>query len=74
MLASGWAFRDAGIARLQLWVEPVNAASVRVAERSGFRADGVLRSFIERDGVRRDVVFYSLLPSETTAAYFAKPS
>jgi RimJ/RimL family protein N-acetyltransferase len=73
-LVSLWAFREAGIARLQLWAEPTNLPSTRVAERCGFRAEGVLRAFIERDGLRRDVVFYSLLPGEIAAEHFANPS
>ena len=66
-LAAEWAFREGQIARLQLRAEPANVASVRVAERCRFRAEGVLRSFIERDGIRRDVVLYSLLPRDISA-------
>jgi [ribosomal protein S5]-alanine N-acetyltransferase len=72
-LASLWAFREAGIERLQLWVEPANVPSTRVAERSGFQAEGVLRSYIEREGVRRDVVFYSLLPGDIAAEHSPIP-
>jgi len=65
--AAKWAFLEGQNARLQFWAEPENLASVRVAERCRFQAEGVLRSFIERDGVRRDVVFYSLLPQDISA-------
>lgn len=32
-----WAHHDLGVARLQLYVEPWNTASIRTAERAGFR-------------------------------------
>ena len=63
-LLSEWALSSLGIARLQLWTEPDNVASQRVAERSGYVKEGVLRSYRERNGHRFDAVFYSLLPSD----------
>ena len=38
--------------------------SQRVAEKAGFRREGVLRSFRELKGMRRDYVIYSLLPGD----------
>jgi RimJ/RimL family protein N-acetyltransferase len=35
-----------------------------VAERAGFKREGVLRAYGEVDGERVDAVFYSLLPSD----------
>ena len=67
-LVARWALSELELARLQLWTEPDNIPSQRVAERSGFRREGVLRSYIERrDGRRADAVFYSLLPSDLPA-------
>jgi [ribosomal protein S5]-alanine N-acetyltransferase len=63
-LLSRWALAQPGIARLQLWTVPENVASQRVAERSGFQREGVLRSYAEVDGRRVDAVFYSLLPGD----------
>jgi [ribosomal protein S5]-alanine N-acetyltransferase len=63
-LVSGWALRELGLARLQLLAEPSNEASQRVAERSGFTREGVLRSYTELDGRRLDYVMFSLLPSD----------
>lgn len=63
-LASRWAIERAGYARLELWTEPENAASQRLAERAGYRRDGVLRSYSEVNGRRVDAVFYSLLASD----------
>ncbi|WP_338676727.1 GNAT family protein [Streptomyces sp. SCSIO 30461] len=41
---AAWALGDLQIPRLQLYVEPWNAASQRTAERVGFRREGLLRS------------------------------
>ena len=66
-LMSPWALQQPGIARLQLWASPDNVASLRVAERSGFTREGVLRSYAERaDGSRVDAVFFSLLARDLT--------
>jgi RimJ/RimL family protein N-acetyltransferase len=51
--------------RLELLTDPDNAASQRVAEKVGFRREGVLRSHVSHpDGRRRDSVIFSLLPGE----------
>jgi [ribosomal protein S5]-alanine N-acetyltransferase len=63
-LVSRWALSNPGIARLELSTSPENAASQRVAERSGFRREGVLRSYHLVDGRREDAVFFSLLPGD----------
>jgi ribosomal-protein-alanine N-acetyltransferase len=63
-LLAQWAFRDLGLARLALLTEPGNRASQRIAERLGFRREGVLRSYDENDGRRVDNVVFSLLPDE----------
>jgi RimJ/RimL family protein N-acetyltransferase len=63
-LVSRWAFRDLGLARLGLSTEPSNHHSQHIAERCGFRREGVLRSYGEIDGRRVDYVLFSLLPSD----------
>jgi RimJ/RimL family protein N-acetyltransferase len=63
-LLSRWALRDLALARLGLSTEPWNRRSQRVAERTGFRREGVLRSYAEVDGRRVDHVSFSLLPSD----------
>lgn len=62
-LLTRWAARHA-IARLPLIVEPANAASIRVAEKAGFRREALLRSYIELHGTRRDVHLDALLPED----------
>jgi RimJ/RimL family protein N-acetyltransferase len=63
-LVSGWCFENLGVARLGLLTEPWNDASRRVADRAGFRQEGVLRSWAEIDGRRVDYVSFSLLPRD----------
>jgi RimJ/RimL family protein N-acetyltransferase len=63
----GWAFAELGLERLELITDPENRASQRVAEKVGFRREGVLRShLLHPDGHRRDSVMFSLLPGELT--------
>ena len=63
-LLSEWAFRGMGLVRLEILAEPENEASQAVAERTGFRREGVLRSFRELKGSRRDYALFSLLAEE----------
>ena len=60
----GWAFAELGARRLELVVEPGNRPSQRVAEKAGFRQEGLLRSYLEIRGERRDALMYSLLPED----------
>lgn len=67
-LVSRWALEQLGLERLQLIAEPENAASCVVAEKAGFRREGVLRSYMPTpQRGRRDVAMYSLLPGELRA-------
>jgi RimJ/RimL family protein N-acetyltransferase len=60
-----YGFDELGLARLQLVADPANVASQRVAEKVGFRREGVLRSHMRHpDGRRRDSVMFSLLPGD----------
>ena len=63
-LASHWAVRDLGVARVHLTTHVDNPASQRVAERAGFRREGVLRSWEEIRGERVDLVMFSLVGSD----------
>ncbi|MBY8878254.1 GNAT family N-acetyltransferase [Actinacidiphila acidipaludis] len=60
-----WALRDLRIPRLELWVEPWNTASLRTAERCGFRREGLLRQWQRVGKERRDMVMYALLDGES---------
>ncbi|MDX6644311.1 MAG: hypothetical protein QOK40_38, partial [Miltoncostaeaceae bacterium] len=66
-LLSRWALANLGLARLDLFAEEENVASVRVAERAGFVREGLLRSYIEIKGRRRSVLVFSLLAHDVAS-------
>lgn len=64
-LLSRWGLDELELQRLDLITDPDNAASQRVAEKVGFRREGVLRAHLHHpDGRIRDSVMFSLLPGE----------
>ncbi|MEU7143649.1 GNAT family protein [Nocardia sp. NPDC046473] len=63
-LLAYWAFDVLGIARLELTCAPDNIASQRVAVRSGFFLEGIMRSYMRFQGGRRDTMLFSLLPED----------
>jgi RimJ/RimL family protein N-acetyltransferase len=64
-LVSRWGLEELGLGRVELITDPDNTASQRVAEKVGFRREGILRShLLHPDGRRRDSVMFSLLPNE----------
>ena len=64
-LLSGWALDELELQRVDLITDPDNLASQRVAEKVGFRREGVLRAHLRHpDGRIRDSVMFSLLPGE----------
>ena len=58
---SGWGLGLPGIYRLELCVEPWNEGSWRAAERCGYTREGLLRSWQEVGGRRKDMYMYSRL-------------
>ena len=63
-LVGEWAFAALDLPRLQLRIDPENAASIRVARQCGYRFEGVLRSVFELRGQRVDSAMYSRLPAD----------
>jgi RimJ/RimL family protein N-acetyltransferase len=62
---SRYAHDELGLQRLDLITDPDNVASQRVAEKVGYRREGVLRAHLRHlDGRIRDSVMFSLLPGE----------
>jgi RimJ/RimL family protein N-acetyltransferase len=55
---------ELGAERVVLHIAVGNPASQRVAERCGYRLEGVLRSEYWKPGVRADTQLWSLLPSD----------
>jgi [ribosomal protein S5]-alanine N-acetyltransferase len=63
-LVARWALRELGLPRVQLVTDPENVPSQLVAERAGFRREGLLRAYIELQDGRRDCLMFSLLGGE----------
>lgn len=62
---SRWALDDLDLQRMELITDPANLASQRVAEKVGYRREGVMRAHLRHsDGRIRDSVMFSLLPGE----------
>lgn len=59
-LLSRWALDTLGLERLDLYAEPENEASHRVAERAGFERGDLVRSGIALRGRRYDVIRFTL--------------
>jgi RimJ/RimL family protein N-acetyltransferase len=66
-LLSRYAFEELDVQRIEVWIDPDNAPSQRVAERVGFHREGLLRSFRRVGDQRRDMLMYSLLPPDLQA-------
>jgi RimJ/RimL family protein N-acetyltransferase len=63
-LLTRWGLDGLGLERLELRIDVRNTASERVAERCGYRLDGVLRSSHVKEGLRADVGVWSRLASD----------
>ncbi|NES15452.1 MULTISPECIES: GNAT family N-acetyltransferase [Micromonospora] len=62
---TAWGFGELGLHRVQLWHAVDNEASCRVAERSGYRLEGVLReSHRYGDGRRHDEHLHARLATD----------
>ena len=63
-LLSRWGFDELGLERLELRIDVTNTASERVAERAGYRRDGVLRNIHFQEGLRSDTGVWSRLRTD----------
>jgi RimJ/RimL family protein N-acetyltransferase len=63
-LLTDWGFETLGLERLELRMDAENAASVRVAERVGYRLEGILRSVYFKEGRRTDTAVFSRLRND----------
>ena len=64
-LLTRWGFADLGLERLELRIDVTNVASERVAERAGYRREGVLRNVHFKEGLRCDTGVWSRLGSDS---------
>jgi ribosomal-protein-alanine N-acetyltransferase len=63
---SRWGLSLDGVFRVELHVEPWNEGSWRAAEKVGYVREGLMRSWREIGGERRDLFLYSLVLSDLT--------
>jgi RimJ/RimL family protein N-acetyltransferase len=63
-LAAQWAFAALGAERLEARTDPGNLASQRLLTRAGFTREGLERMSRVTNGVRGDMICWSLLPGD----------
>jgi RimJ/RimL family protein N-acetyltransferase len=63
-LVTDWAIAGLGLERVELRIDVDNEPSIRVAERAGYRREGVLRSLHFKEDLRADLAVYSLLAGD----------
>lgn len=63
-LAGEWLLGACGLARVELMIEPANAAMVAAATAAGYANEGLLRKYLRERGKRIDVVVMSLIPAD----------
>ena len=60
-LLTRWGFDELGLERLELRIDPENVPSTKVAERAGYRLEGVLRNLHFKGDLRADLGVWSRL-------------
>lgn len=63
-LALAFAFGEINLHRVTLTAFEYNQPSIALAEKLGFRREGVFREFLQRDGQRYDMLLFGLLRHE----------
>lgn len=71
-MAADWAFRSAGLHRVEVNIRPENAASLRVVEKLGLRDEGVRRSYLHVDGDWRDHRTFAITAEEVPEGLLAR--
>ena len=71
-LVTRWGFEQLGIERLALWALPGNDRSQVVAEKAGFRFEGIAHNWeMDREDRPIDAVMYSMTPEDLADAVTA---
>ena len=63
-LLTDWGLGELGLQRIELRIDPRNAASAAVAARCGYVHEGTLRNMPFKEGMRCDLGIWSRLPSD----------
>lgn len=63
-MATDLAFSEFGLHRMEICIRPENQASIRVAQKLGFRYEGLRRAYIHIDGDWRDHLSFALVQGE----------
>ena len=71
-LAVDHCFQGLGLHRVEVNVRPENVPSRRVAEKLGFRDEGLRRNFLHIDGAWRDHVSYAITAGEVPEGMIAR--
>ena len=64
----GHLFSVAGLNKLEIHYVPANKRSAAVAQRLGFRLEGIIRQSVQRNGMTEDMVVTGLLKQEWKTA------
>ena len=64
-LACRYAFDHLAVVRMELYIEPTNSASLRVATKAGFWQEDVLRQHDRCHGGRSDMVLFARVPTDS---------
>jgi RimJ/RimL family protein N-acetyltransferase len=67
-LAGRWLIEEAGLARVQLFIEPGNGPMLAAAAKAGFVREGVLRGYWRERNGRRDAEAWSLVTRDLPTA------
>ena len=71
-LATDHCFFALGLHRMEINIRPENAASLRVAEKLGFRHEGLRRRYLHIDGEWRDHETFALTVEEVPSGVLAR--
>lgn len=63
-LLTRWGFETLGLQRIELRIDPANEASLRIAQRAGYRHEGTLRNLYFKEGLRSDTAVWSRLAGD----------
>jgi ribosomal-protein-alanine N-acetyltransferase len=71
-LAVDHCFGPAGLHRIEVCIRPENAASLRVVDKLGFRAEGLRHAYLHIDGDWRDHEVFALTSDEVPGGLLAR--